>query len=219
MYRGLIFDVDGTLVTLKVDRDKLHTRTMSELNELGFDTTKLENSYRYTQDAIDWARAEVESGRVKVDFRVVRSRLNHALDELELEWNAQAEPIAGTTDVLVKLRSSSVRLATLTNSGRAPSDWLLKKYGLHSYFDFTLTRDDVEAMKPRSDGMLKAIELMEFPKDELLYVGDSVIDVLAAKGAGLKIASVITGRYTAERLRGEGSDYILDSLSGLVDLV
>lgn len=219
MYRGLIFDVDGTLVTLKVDRERLHSRTLSELRGLGFDVSRMDGSQRYTQDYIDWARSEIESGSVKVDFQTFKRSMNRALDELELDWNARAEPITGSADVLAKLRSSSVRLATLTNSGRMPSEWLLNKYGLRSYFDFTLSRDDVEAMKPRSDGMFKAISLMGLPKEELLYVGDSVIDVLAAKGAGLKIASVVTGRYSADRLRGEGSDYILDSLSGLLNLV
>lgn len=219
MYRGLIFDVDGTLVSLKVDRDKLHARTMSELKGMGFEVSLIENNYRYTQDVIDWARDQVAAGRVSVDFETVRRNMNMALDELELDWNAQAEPIAGTTGVLRRLKGSSVRMATLTNSGKAPSDWLLKKHGLSGYFDFNLSRDDVAAMKPRPDGMVKAISMMGFPRDELLYVGDSVIDVLAAKGAGLKVASVVTGRYTAERLRSEGTDYILGSLSELLDLV
>jgi phosphoglycolate phosphatase len=219
LYRGLIFDVDGTLVSLKVDREKLHAATMSELRQMGFDVSRLEGNYRYTQDALDWAQKEVEAGNVDVGFETVKRNMNVALDRLELDWNAQAEPIPGTTEVLAALRSSSVRLATLTNSGRAPSDWLLRKHGLQSYFDFTLSRDDVGAMKPRSDGMLKAISMMGLPAGDLLYVGDSVIDVLAAKGAGLKVASVVTGRYTAERLRGEGTDYILDSLAGVLELV
>jgi phosphoglycolate phosphatase len=136
-----------------------------------------------------------------------------------MEWNAQAEPIVGTDKVLAGLKSRSIKLATLTNSGRAPSEWLLRKHGLIDYFDFTLTRDDVTAMKPRADGMLKAISMMGLPKEELLYVGDSVIDVRAAKAAGLKVASVTTGRYPVERLTKEGSDFIMSSLSELLVLV
>ncbi len=33
---------------------------------------------------------------MKADFEVVRATLNKALDELEMDWNAQAEPIEGT---------------------------------------------------------------------------------------------------------------------------
>ena len=163
MIKGLIFDVDGTLVSLKVDVERLRSITTKALVELGFDMSFMNEGNLYTQDIIDRAKLQVESGLVKTDFRTVTTRLNRALDELEMDWNAQAEPIPGTAKVLAHFRSRNVKLATLTNSGRAPSDWLLKKHGLLHYFDFTLTRDDVPAMKPRGDGMLKAVSMMGFP--------------------------------------------------------
>ncbi|MDA4136249.1 MAG: HAD family hydrolase [Thaumarchaeota archaeon] len=219
MIRGLIFDIDGTLVSLKVDGERLRSTTSRELTRMGFDVSFMKEGNLYTQDVIDRAKKQVESGLVQVDFEVLRSNLNKALDELEMDWNSQAEPIEGTPKVLGHLKSSAIKLATLTNSGRAPSDWLLRKHGLLGYFDFTLSRDEVPAMKPRADGMLKAIALMGFPREELLYVGDSVIDVRAAKAAGLKIVSVTTGRYPVERLQQEGSDYVIGSLSEIPDLL
>lgn len=219
MFRGIVFDVDGTLVSLKVDGEKLKTTTSRELMRFGFDVSFMNEGNMYTQDVIDRARQMVENGIVKADFTAVRSSLNKALDDLEMDWNSRAEPIPGVAEVLAGLKSSSVKIATLTNSGRVPSEWLLRKYGLFGYFDFTLTRDDVPAMKPHADGMLTAISRMGLPKERVLYVGDSVIDVKAAKKAEIKIASVITGRYTAERLHEEGSDYILNSLSELSKLV
>jgi phosphoglycolate phosphatase len=218
LIRGLIFDVDGTLVSLKVDGERLRSTTSRELTRFGFDVSFIREGL-YTQDIIDRAKHQVDSGLVKTDFKSVRASLNSALDELEMDWNSQAEPISGVAEVLAGLRSRSVKLATLTNSGRAPSEWLLRKYGLFNYFDFTLTRDEVPAMKPRADGMLKAISMMGFPRDHLLYVGDSVIDVKAARAAGLKVASVVTGRYPAERLHQEGSDFVLNSLSELIQMV
>jgi HAD superfamily hydrolase (TIGR01549 family) len=219
LYKGIVFDVDGTLVSLKVDGERLRSTTSRELTKFGFDVSFMNEGNMYTQDVIDRARQMVDSGVVKADFSVVRSSLNKALDELEMDWNSQAEPIPGVADVLAGLKSSSVKIATLTNSGRVPSEWLLRKYSLFSYFDFTLTRDDVPAMKPHAEGMLTAISRMNLPKDRVLYVGDSVIDVKAAKKADIKIASVVTGRYAAERLHQEGSDYVLNSLSELSKLV
>jgi len=216
--KGLVFDVDGTLVSLKVDVERLRSITTRAFVELGFDMSFMSEGNLYTEDIIDRAKLQVEAGLVKMDFKTVRARLNKALDDLEMDWNMQAEPIPHTAEVLARLKSHSMKLATLTNSGRVPSDWLLRKHGLLGYFDFTLTRDDVPAMKPRADGMLKAISMMGFPQEEILYVGDSIIDVKAAKAAGLKIASVTTGRYAPERMAQEGSDYVIRSLSELLPL-
>jgi len=219
LIRGLIFAIDGTLVSLKVDGERLRSTTSRELTRMGFDVSFMKEGHFYTQDVIDRAKLQVETGVVDIDFELVKSSLNNALDALEMDWNAQAEPIEDTKKVLGQLKARSIKLATLTNSGRAPSDWLLRKHGLLGYFDFTLSRDEVPAMKPKADGMLKAISMMGLPREELLYVGDSVIDVLAAKAAGLKIASVTSGRYPFERLSQEGSDYIVGSLSEILGLL
>ena len=215
----MIFDVDGTLVSLKVDLEKLRLTTKQQLVKMGFDVSFMEGNNLHTQEIIDRARAQVEAGGVKVSFESFRAALSAALDDIEMEWNFRAEPIPGTVGVLDRLRAENVKLATLTNSGRAPSQWLLRRHDLLRQFDFTLSRDDVPALKPSPDGILKAISLMGLPRHEVVYVGDSVIDVRAARGAGIKVASVTTGRYTYERLRSEGSDYIMGSLDELLDLV
>ncbi len=219
MVRGLIFDVDGTLVTLTVDREKLLSATTVTLQRMGFDTSFVEGDNLTTQDIIETARQQVEEGKVKTTFESFRTSLNATLDSVEMDWNARAVPIAGTADVLKRLKAANVKLATLTNSGRVPSDWLLRKHDLHGLFDFTLTRDDVPALKPRPDGIVKAMAMMGLPREEVIYVGDSIIDVRAARAAGIKVASVTTGRYTYEKLRGEGTDYIMGSLSELLDMV
>ena len=219
MVRGFIFDVDGTLVSHKVDGEKLRSTTSRELVRMGFDISFMDGNNLHTQEIIDRARQQIESGSVKIKFELFRAALNEALDALEMDWNALAQPIPGTNELLDRLRAKNVRLATLTNSGRAPSEWLLKQHDLLRRFDFTLSRDDVTKLKPCPDGVLKALDLMGLPKEEVVYVGDSVIDVKAAKAAGIKVAGVTTGRYSHERLQNEGSDYIMDSLSELLELV
>jgi phosphoglycolate phosphatase len=219
LVRGFIFDVDGTLVSHKVDGEKLRSTTSRELVRMGFDISFMDGNNLNTQEIIDRAREQIESGSVKIKFELFRAALNEALDALEMDWNALAQPIPGTNELLDRLRAKDVRLATLTNSGRAPSEWLLRQHDLLRRFDFTLSRDDVTKLKPSPDGVLKALDLMGLPKDEVVYVGDSVIDVKAAKAAGIKVAGVTTGRYSHERLQNEGSDYIMDSLSELLDLV
>jgi phosphoglycolate phosphatase len=220
LIEGLLFDVDGTLVSLKVEVEKLRSTTAAAFVSGGFDISVIDPGKLSTQDMIDVARGQFESGAVAADYASFRRNLFTALDQIEMEWNALAEPIDGTAEVLARLRESGrVKLATLTNSGRAPSDWLLRRYDLLKYFDYTFTRDDVPALKPRPDGIRTALQVIGLPAEKVLFVGDSWIDVRAANTAGVKVASVTTGRYTLERLREEGSDYVLDSLAGLFDIL
>ncbi len=212
--------MDGTLVTLNVDGERLRTTMADELNKLGFDISFVQAGI-YSQDIMDKAKLQVDLGHVEADFEQVRAALYRALDALELEWNAKSEPIAGVTDVLDRIakKEPPIKLATLTNSGRVPSQLLLKKYDLLRYFHYNFSRDELPFMKPRPEAVIYALKTMGLTQDDALFVGDSVVDIKAARGAGLKVASVVTGRYTAERLRAEGADYVLGSMSELPDLI
>ena len=84
---------------------------------------------------------------------------------------------------------------------------------------FTLTREDTRAMKPSPEGLIEAVSIVSLPPEDVYYVGDSPLDVVAAKAAGVKMVSVTTGNYSAERLRSEGADYVIASLSQLVPVL
>lgn len=214
LIKGIIFDVDGTLVQLKVDAVKLRMSMIDVLRERGFDVSSL-NYSSYSQTILDTAMSQIKTGKVEQDAGEVRAHLYSVLDRLELEWGAEAAPIDGIDETLAKLGDASVRLGVVTNSGRASAGALLGRYKLLRHFDFILTRDDVSSMKPNPEGILKAIEMLELPRESVIYVGDSGIDVRAAKAAGIRMAAVTSGFYTEEQLKQEGSDHILRSVNDL----
>jgi len=214
MSLGILFDLDGTLVTFNFDVQGSRKALLAELSKLGFDTSGL-NLTSPTQTVIDAAGAQVAAGSVKADFAKVRQRLYSILDDFELESGKSVTAFPGAKEVLASLRSKSVKLAVLTNSGRRASSKILERSSLAGFFDFVLTRDDVGAMKPRPEGLGQAVSQFALPKERVVYVGDSPYDIMAAKAAGLKVISVATGNYRVERLRSEGADDVVASLEDL----
>src|SRR5712691_13044824 len=218
MIRAVIFDVDGTLVTFTFDIVGTRSAIIRELLRRGYSTSNL-NTTTLTQIMLDSAKEQVDSGRVKDDYQSLRSRIFSMLDGFELDSAREAKPLHGALKTLQALRLSSMRLGALTNSGRAGATRVLQKSGLMKVFELILTRDDVPAMKPRPDGILRALDVLNLSKDELLYVGDSVYDIQAADAAGVRVASVATGNYSRERLGAEGPDLIMSSISELPALL
>lgn len=206
------------MVTFTFDIAGTRRALIGELLRRGYSTSAM-TATTLTQVILDSAREQIESGRVKDDFETLRSRVFSMLDRFELDSAKEAKPIPGILKTLKGLRLSSIRLAALTNSGRAGATRVLKMSGLINVFELILTRDDVPAMKPRPDGILKALDLLNLSKDELLTVGDSVIDIQAADAAGVRVASVATGNYSRERLVAEGADLIMGSISELPALL
>ncbi len=218
MTRAVIFDVDGTLVTFNFDVVGSRAAMITELTRRGYDTSSLTTTTP-TQQILDTANEQADSRRVKDDRQNLRTKLFSILDNFEMDSATVAVPLEGTILTLETLKRSLVRLGALTNSGRAGAKAVLRKAGLLSFFEFILTREDVSAMKPAPDGILRAVALLNLPREEVLYVGDSVYDIIAAKAAGVRIASVVTGSYSASRLVAESPDFLMNSIADLPKLL
>ena len=205
-----IFDVDGTLVTFSLDL-RVWRRTLLDLvKRQGFDARGLDEGSS-TQSILE----AVESQAARDRFVRLRREAFALLDRLELEGVASATVFPDAVEVLQRLKSRGVRLCVVTNSGKAAALRSLEKAHLSSFFEFVLTRDDTDRMKPRPEGILKAIEMLNVRPGNAYYVGDSKYDVMAAREAGARPVGVATGNYTAERLRCEGAEFVIGALSEL----
>lgn len=217
MVVAAIFDIDGTLVTFKFDTQGTRKLILAELRARGVDTTGLDLSTP-TQSILDAAKARMQTDGT-VGYESFLRKAFSILDTFELEGVASTVAFPGTRETLQKLKSMGVRLGVLTNSGRLAASEALSRSHLLDCFEFVLTRDDTEAMKPRPDGLLEAVEMLSLPKASVFYVGDTPLDIVAARRAGIRIVSVTTGNYSADRLRDEGADFVIASISELVGVL
>jgi HAD superfamily hydrolase (TIGR01509 family) len=212
MAAAVIFDLDGTLVTFNLDIREWRKVLLDLMKSRGFETEGLDVATP-TQHILDHAEEQASGDRQ--GFEDLRRDAYLILDSMELEGVVSASVFPGTVAVLRTLKSKGVRLCVLTNSGRAAADRSLTRWGLLGFFEFVLTRNETETMKPRPEGLTKAVALLGVPPEQLWYVGDSTLDIVAAKRAKLRVVSVATGNYTAERLRSEGADVVISSLDEL----
>ena len=215
---AVVFDMDGTLVTFNFDVQGTRRALLGELTSRGFDTTDLSLTSP-TQAIMDSVREQILSGRVSADLVEVRGKLYSMLDTFELDSASSTLVLPQTRETLDYLRAKSVRMGVLTNSGRRGAIAVLDRSGLKDRFEFILTRDEVEAMKPRPEGVRKASELLGVPPEKVYYVGDSLYDVQAAKDAGAKAVSVTTGNYSSQRLKERGADYVISSIAELPSIL
>jgi len=224
LLKGIIFDLDGTLISLHVDGTAFRREIAQELSRSGFRMDLIDTVSKgvYVQNILDQARNQIQTGLVKGSYEDLRERTFRALDTLEVEWITHSRLMPGAERTLQKLSARaglSKTLALLTNSGRAATRFAMENLRLGRYFSSSFTRDDLPAMKPSPDGITTALRKLGLEKDEVIYVGDSPTDILASKGAGIPVASVATGRYDAGALRALGPDYTLRSLEELEGLV
>jgi HAD superfamily hydrolase (TIGR01509 family) len=191
------------------------------LRQRGYDSSQWTDATR-TQDIIDSARNQWEaSPALKKNGMFVsdQNAIFRLLDEFEFEGLAQSHPHEGSVAILKKIKHSDILTGVVTNSGRAPVESVLTEFGFSPYLSIVITRNEMEKLKPHPHGLIKAMKVLNVTPSESLYVGDSVIDIEAAKKAQMKCASVSTGIYHFEALAKMSPDYALRKLEELEHVV
>jgi beta-phosphoglucomutase-like phosphatase (HAD superfamily) len=107
------------------------------------------------------------------------------------------------------IRGNGHKIAVVTSSRR---DSVKKKIGLigDGLFDLVVTGSDVEKLKPNPEPLLKAVDAMGFQKEDVVFVGDSEIDRMAAGAAGIRFIMI-------NRDGGIGNIDSLQKLHGMID--
>ncbi|MBN9120033.1 MAG: HAD-IA family hydrolase [Planctomycetes bacterium] len=122
----------------------------------------------------------------------------------------------GLPAALSAIAESGVRLGVLSSNREDNIRRCLRANGAEGHFAFVIGY-------PRLFGKGKALKRILraecLTRADVLYVGDELRDVEAAKKAGVKVAAVTWGFHTAELLRTAKPDYVVNDAQELVELI
>jgi len=123
---------------------------------------------------------------------------------------ALEKPFAFSREAVEAL-SKKFKLAMVTNSRKERLMNHLKEAGIAGKFLAIVTAEDA-AKKPSPEGILKVCGELGVDVSEALMMGDTCNDIAAAKAAGCKSASVISGRGLRKDLERMAPDFIFKDL-------
>lgn len=103
----------------------------------------------------------------------------------------------GVLECLAGLKQRGIKLGIVTTKLRYRIESIMAKYSAEDLFDIVVGSEDVKVEKPNPEGLLWAIGALRAEKQDVLYVGDSIVDAKTAQNAGVDFAAVLTG--TTER--------------------
>lgn len=141
------------------------------------------------------------------------------LEQFSGTYDASGEepkPIPGVGEAIIAL-SRDFNLSVLTSRGEKT---LYEQFNLvgvgPEVFAHIFSRDDTSFHKPDPRVFGEVLPLVGEKPENVLYLGDSLIDLECAFGAGLGFLGVLTGGARAGDFRDAGADYI-DSVAALPD--
>jgi phosphoglycolate phosphatase len=126
----------------------------------------------------------------------------------------------GVVETLQGLSRAGLALCCITNKDSAFAEPLLQQAGLGEFLSFTLCADRAEDRKPSPNLLQAACSRLGIAPSEMLYVGDSGMDIAAARAAGSPVIAVSYG-YGKDHAAGPGDiqpDGCVDDLTEIVAL-
>jgi phosphoglycolate phosphatase len=209
--RGLIFDLDGTLIDSKQDlihsvNAMLREMGRAQLSEATVASYIGHGAPRLVARALGEASSEGERQRALEFFLAYYEE--HKLD------STRAYP--GVPDALQKL--NTLPMAVLTNKPVRISIGILECLGLSRFFRVVYGGDSFETKKPDPQGANTILQELDVAASAALLIGDSEVDVQTARNAGTFAAAVNYGFGVHDRAAFP-ADVYLDRFSDLVSLL
>ena len=124
--------------------------------------------------------------------------------------------IQGIRNVLEKLKHH-YPMSIVSARGEKSTHYFLNQYKLHEFFDCIVTAHTCEYTKPYPHPIIWAAQQMHVRPEECLMIGDTTVDIRAAKAAGAQSVGVLCGFGQENELHQSGADLILDYTSLLAD--
>ena len=154
--KGIIFDMDGTVVDVPYDWSKIKTELMTQGKPILVYLRSLEEPEK--------------SEKWKV------------LEKYEEEATKKARLKRGMREFLDLLNKKRIKKALVTNNSQKNVSFLLRKFDLE--FDCVISRES-GLWKPSGAPFLAALEKLGLRREECCVVGDSHFDIKAAEEAGI----------------------------------
>jgi HAD superfamily hydrolase (TIGR01509 family) len=170
---------------------------------------------------IKWGVAEIERHYSPNWYRVYRAAKVPKKDwaRADLLWRrayASESPalLPGARSVLRRLRTK-YKLGIVTGGSRPRVRRQIRYFEFKEHFSVCVYSEDTLKKKPHPAPLELALKRLGADPDECVYVGDAPEDVQMARRAGVHAVGVLGPFPTAERIRAEKPDVLLNSIREL----
>jgi phosphoglycolate phosphatase len=211
--RGIIFDLDGTLLDTLED---IAFSMNAALVRFGAPAIAV-NDYRQHVgrglDVLAWSVLP-ESSR---NDETVRQCVAAMREVYATRWSHSTKPYPGIVALLDSLKHRRIPLAVFSNKAHDFTVKIVTHYFGAGTFSAILGGGEFP-FKPAPAGALHITRSMDVPAGEMLYVGDSDIDMQTAVNAGMYPAGVTWGFRSRQELLENGALVLIDKPDELIDL-
>lgn len=205
---AIIFDLDGTLLDSVTD---IGTALNAALAEAGLPTHPLERYKTFVGEGVEHL-VTLAMAPVPLDINV----LNRYRELYLTQMFKLSQPYPGIEAALLTLHGRGIKLAVLSNKQHLATAQLVPHYFSGVPFEVVYGNRADWPRKPDPTAALAIADELGVSPAECAFVGDSAIDCLTAKNAGMPLVAVTWGFKPREELLQTGATTLVDDAQAML---
>lgn len=215
MKKLVIFDLDGTLLNTIAD---LAQSTNYALKQLGYPTHPVEKYKFMVGNGINklFERALPEGEKTEENILRVRKEF---IPYYNLHNADDSQPYTGIPELLSELQILGIQLAVASNKYQAATQRLIEHYFPSIRFVAVFGQREGINVKPDPTIVFDILKLSNTPKEAVLYVGDSGVDMQTAANAEVEACGVTWGFRPRTELEQFNPTYLVNTAQEIKNIV
>ena len=197
--KSVIFDLDGTLLDTTDEIHYIFNKVLT-VNNLPL------QSKEYYKDnignGIDHLLTKILPKDFVGDYKLILSQAKGLYSKY---LNKKAKPFDGIYDILDLLGEKNIRIGIVTNKIHTLAERCVGLF-FNKYNIVIIGAEYLYPKKPAPDSALFIANKFNYEPVNILFIGDSQIDICTAKNAGMCSVGVLWGNGTEAELQNAGAD-------------
>lgn len=201
MLRGVLFDIDGTLV----DSNAAHAQSwVDTLREAGYDVPF---DVLWPMIGMGGDKVLPAAAGIEIDSELGKKLGERRWEIFQRDYLLSLRPTPGARDLVQRMKDDGLELIVASSAGGDELGALMDAAEVRDLFEKTTSSSDAEDSKPDPDIVQAAVRKSGFKPEELIMLGDTPYDVQAAIGAHVNLVGLLCGGWTAIELSGATAIY------------
>ena len=201
MLKGVIFDIDGTLV----DSNDAHAKSwVDTFAEAGYDVP-----LSVVRPLIGMGADKLLPKTIGVssDSKIGKKLIENRSEIFRERYLPSLHALPGSRELVLRVRSDGLKPMVATSAKDKELKGLLKAAHVDDLMEERATGSDAKRSKPDPDIIHAAIEASAIPPSQLLMIGDTPYDIEAATRAKLPTIAFRSGGWADADLKGAAEIY------------
>lgn len=211
----IIFDLDGTLLDTVAD---LAVSTNYALSQFNFPTHDISAYKLFIGNGINnlFERALPKGEKTAENIWEIRK---HFLEYYGAHSAELTVPFPGISELLQKLQSAGFKLAVASNKYQQGTETLIQRFFPEIEFTAVFGQCEGIPVKPDPTIVQDIMSIANVPASEVLYVGDSGVDMQTANNSGVDAVGVTWGFRPKAELEAFRPKYMIDKAEDIWEIL